>query len=200
MKEKLNVNQIPNLKQAIIDLPEKEKNQLLLRLINKDQLLIEHLHFKLLEDEYDLIRRYEEVKEKINSDITKNFSTIINEKENINAKLLLRLIRNLSSKITHFLKVTKDVNYELSLRTILLLSTYKKYKSILLQDSEFGFKLRNYQVARIKLIYKIYSKLHHELQFDFMENFGSELEEIFLKDLANELKQAKIKFEDFKID
>ena len=42
MKERFNVNHIPELKQAIIDLPDKEKNQLLIRLINKDQILIEH--------------------------------------------------------------------------------------------------------------------------------------------------------------
>ena len=65
MKQKLNVNQIPNLKQEILDLPEKEKNQLLIRLINKDQVLIEQLHFRLLENEWDLIQRFEALKEEI---------------------------------------------------------------------------------------------------------------------------------------
>ena len=200
MKDKFNVNQIPELKQEIIDLPEKEKNQLLIRLINKDQILIEHLHFKLLENEFDLIRRFEDLKNEISTDLENNFSKIINEKENINAKLLLRLIRGLSSKITHFFKVTKDVNFELSLRTFMLINSYKIYKTIFHQDSEFGFKLRNYQVARIKIILKNYLKLHEELKYDFIELYGNDLEQIFSNDLQFELKHAKISIDDFKID
>ena len=67
MKEKLNVNRIPELKQEILDLTEKEKNQLLIRLINKDQLLIEQLHFRLLENEFDLIQRFEDLKLEIDT-------------------------------------------------------------------------------------------------------------------------------------
>ena len=51
----MNLKQVPELKNAILDLPSKEKDKLLLRLINKDETLVEHLHFQLLEDENDLI-------------------------------------------------------------------------------------------------------------------------------------------------
>ena len=77
MKEKLNVNQIPALKQAVLDLTEKEKNQLLIRLINKDQVLIEQLHFRLLEDEMDLIKRYEDLKDEIESTLNDHLKPIL---------------------------------------------------------------------------------------------------------------------------
>jgi len=200
MKEKLNVNQIPELKQAIIDLTEKEKNQLLIRLVNKDQILVEHLHFKLLEDEYDLIKRFETLETEIKIELKNNYSFILNEKYDNSAKLLLRLIRNLSGKINHFSKITKDINYELELRAILLIESYKLYKSILHQEFIFADKLRAYQITRIKAIVKLFNKLHDDLKFDFIEKYGVALELIFEKDLAIELKQAKLSFRDFKID
>ncbi len=55
-----------DLKMEIRSLPEKEKDKLLLRLIAKDKVLTEHLHFKLLEDESDLGARHDKLHEEIN--------------------------------------------------------------------------------------------------------------------------------------
>ncbi|RZK68367.1 MAG: FtsX-like permease family protein [Pedobacter sp.] len=51
-----------DLKNAITDLPVKEKDKLLLRLVAKDKVLTEHLHYRLLEDETDLEYRKEQLK------------------------------------------------------------------------------------------------------------------------------------------
>ena len=58
---KLRLSQIDELKEAIIRLPQKEKDKLLIRLINKDQMLIKQLHFQLLENENDLWDRHREL-------------------------------------------------------------------------------------------------------------------------------------------
>ena len=97
MKERFNVNHIPELKQAIIDLPDKEKNQLLIRLINKDQILIEHLHFKLLEDDFDLIKRYEDLKNEISILIKDHSEMIKTVGLHQRSKFVLSLIRDLSA-------------------------------------------------------------------------------------------------------
>src|SRR5690606_21645841 len=44
----------PDLKEAILRLPEKEKDKLLMRLIRKDLTLVNQLQFQLLEDQGDL--------------------------------------------------------------------------------------------------------------------------------------------------
>ena len=68
----MNLKDVPELKSAILDLPIKEKDKLLLRLINKDETLVEHLHFQLLEDENDLIDRTKKVYEKIDVQFVKS--------------------------------------------------------------------------------------------------------------------------------
>lgn len=176
MNTKLNINQIPELKQAILDLTEKEKNQILIRLINKDQVLIEQLHFKLLEDEFDLIKRYEELKSEIDNTLNTQFHKILNSSIYSRGKLYLRLIRNLSGKITHFSKVTKSVHYELELRTFLLIESSNIFKTIQNEDSVFGFKARAYQVTKLKAILKLLDKLHEDLRYDFVQNFADDLE------------------------
>lgn len=197
MKEKLNVNQIPELKQAILDLTEKEKNQLLIRLINKDQVLIEQLHFKLLEDEFDLIKRFEDLKAQIKLFLKKNYKFIINAKINQSAKLYTRLIRNLSGEINHFSKVTKSTSYEVELRTILLIESSKLYKNVQNEDSVFGVKVRNYQVSRIKAIAKLFDKLHEDLKFDFLMNYSADLQLYVFKDLQLEIKINKVNIDMF---
>lgn len=68
----MNLKQVPELKNAILDLPSKEKDKILLRLINKDETLVEHLHFQLLEDENDLIDRVNIIYEKIDNQFKKH--------------------------------------------------------------------------------------------------------------------------------
>lgn len=197
MKEKLNVNQIPALKQAVLDLTEKEKNQLLIRLINKDQVLIEQLHFRLLEDEMDLIKRYEDLKDEIESTLNDHLKPILNAKFNYGSKLYVRLIRNLSGKINHFVKVTKSTSYEIELRTFLLIQSSKLYKSIQNEDSVFGFKARIYQVSRIKAIAKLLDKLHEDLKYDFVLNYSDDLQLYVFKDLQSEIKINQVNIEFF---
>ena len=194
MKEKFNVNQIPALKQEILDLPEKEKNQLLIRLINKDQVLIEQLHFKLLEDEYDLIKRFEDLKAEIVTTLKDNFNSIINSKYTDKGKLYLRMIRNLSSRINHYAKVTKDVNGELRLRTILLIDSSAKYKSIQNEDSVIGYKVRLYQVSKIKTMITLFGKLHEDLKYDYSDDFYESIEDTIVSNLQIEIIQSKLKY------
>ncbi|HEY4539517.1 MAG TPA: hypothetical protein VIG94_05875 [Faecalibacter sp.] len=195
MKQKLNVNQIPNLKQEILDLPEKEKNQLLIRLINKDQVLIEQLHFRLLENEWDLIQRFEALKEEILETLNSEFKKIINAPYTSKGKAYLRLIRGLSSKITHFAKVTKSTSYELELRTLLLIHSSKIFKSVQNEDSVFGYKSRAYQVTKIKSILKLLEKMHEDLRYDFLFNYSDDLELHVFLPLKIEIGLANLNIE-----
>ncbi|MBS7333887.1 MAG: hypothetical protein KIG88_09870 [Weeksellaceae bacterium] len=195
MKQKFNVNHIPALKQEILDLPEKEKNQLLIRLINKDQVLIEQLHFRLLEDEFDLNKRFEDLKTEIESTLNDNYKAIMNVKFNDKGRMYLRLIRGLSSKINHFAKVTKDVNGELRLRTFLLIESTKKYNQLQKEDTVIGYKTRLYQVSKIKTMISLFGKLHEDLKYDYSSEFYEILEEIIVNNLGTEINQSKLKYQ-----
>lgn len=192
MKEKLNVNRIPELKQEILDLTEKEKNQLLIRLINKDQLLIEQLHFRLLENEFDLIQRFEDLKQEIDTTLQQNLKNIINARFNSGSKLYLKLLRSLSGKINHFAKVTKSFENEIELRTFLLIESSKLYKKVQNEDSVFGFKTRIYQATRVKAILKLWEKLHEDLQYDFTLNYTDDLQLYVVNSLKSELTANNI--------
>lgn len=200
MKEKLNVNQIPELKQAIIDLPEKEKNQILIRLINKDQILIEHLHFKLLEDNFDLIKRYEDLKNEISILLNENIALINMFNTHVRAKFVLSLIRDLSGRINHFSKVTKNTYYELLLRLFLLVESSKIFNTELNEFSVFGEKFRIYQVAKLKTTLKLFEKLHEDLKYDVSNIYFESLENLCLGALKNEVSSSKIDYLEFKID
>ena len=192
MKEKLNVNRIPELKQEILDLTEKEKNQLLIRLINKDQLLIEQLHFRLLENEFDLIQRFEDLKLEIDTTLQQNLKNITNARFNSGSKLYLKLLRSLSGKINHFAKVTKSFENEIELRTFLLIESSKLYKKVQNEDSVFGYKTRTYQATRVKTILKLWEKLHEDLQYDFTLNYTDDLQLYVVNSLKSELNSNKI--------
>ena len=103
------------LKNEIKSLPEKEKDKLLLRLIAKDKVLTEHLHFKLMEDEDDLVRRQEELQRLI----LEGIAELLNAKRPNSKDSLLRM-RKLNGSINHHVKVTKDLNSEIELRIQLL--------------------------------------------------------------------------------
>lgn len=195
MKEKLNVNRIPALKQAILDLTEKEKNQLLIRLINKDQLLIEQLHFKLLENEFDLIQRFEDLKTVIITELNQHYSSINKVSSKYRGQQYLRLIRQLSSKITHFSKVTKSIAHEVELRLMVLIESSKLFENVQNENSVIGYKIRVYQVSKIKSILTLMQKLHEDLIYDLTLTYSKELESYVFNSLQVEIKAVKLNIE-----
>jgi DNA repair exonuclease SbcCD ATPase subunit len=61
----MSLHQDAELKKAVLDLPQKEKDKLLVRLISKDKMLIKQLHFQLLENAEDLEERIEKLRKQL---------------------------------------------------------------------------------------------------------------------------------------
>jgi len=165
-----------DLKYAITALPVKEKDKLLLRLIAKDKILTEHLHFKLLEDEADLLERrsalFEEIEDKVQG--------LAN-----NAKDTLTVFRVLNGKVSHHYKVTKDVNSELELRIHLLKQIpVDTWDGHYMAFSKFDERLVIYFVRTTLSAYKKYLKLHEDLQFDLQADFNVLLSKAYSPKLA----------------
>lgn len=164
-----------DLKQEIKSLPEKEKDKLLLRLIAKDKVLTEHLHFKLLENENDLSDRYR----KLLSFIDESLSGLTVNKK-LTAKETLLKMRRLNGSISHHLKVTKDNTTEMELRIHLLNNVPIDFKEGIFSTAyKFNEKLFVYFVKSAISVLNKYHKLHEDIQFDMSEGMNDVLHKIY---------------------
>ncbi len=168
-----------DLKVAIMAIPPKEKDKLLLRLIAKDKVLTEHLHFKLLENEEDLEARFELLKVEIGEAMDYLQDIKASSKE------ILLIIRRLNGKINHHYKVTKDVNTEVELRIYLLNGTPLLFKEGVFSPAyKNGEKLGTYFLKTTVSLLNKYQKLHEDLQFDLNTQFNALLTKIYGSKLA----------------
>lgn len=156
-----------DLKAAIIAIPPKEKDKLLLRLIAKDKVLTEHLHYKLLEDEADLEDRHV----LLTAEIDESVSAVLKMRKST-SKDALAVFRKLNGRINHHYKVTKDINTEIDLRLHLLKIIPLDYnEGILSALAKFNERLRIYFLRTTLALYKKIVKLHEDIQFDLKEDF-----------------------------
>jgi hypothetical protein len=175
-----------DLKTAILLIPTKEKDKLLLRLIAKDKILTEHLHFKLLEDAQDLQERYELLKGEIDNAIQ-----LLLSNKNPGAKDVLTVLRKLNGKINHHFKVTKDSNTEVELRIHLLqVIPLVVREGLFSYTNAFTDKLITYFLRTIRSVFNKFNKMHEDLQFDLNDNLNAilkKIEEYKLGTMAREM-------------
>ena len=178
----MKLKDVPALKIAILDLPTKEKDKLLLRLINKDETLVEHLHFQLLEDESDLQDRVKIIYEKIDLQFKKS-NHLINQINIIRShRQLLLTLKTLSGIVNYHVQITKDKVSEFELRKYILQESFTRYSYLFNKytTGENAEKLFKYQAGRLKLIQSIFDKFHVDLKYDY-ENEIQQLND-FLKE------------------
>lgn len=186
----MKLKDVPALKIAILDLPTKEKDKLLLRLINKDETLVEHLHFQLLEDESDLQDRVKIIYEKIDLQFKKS-NHLINQINIIRShRQLLLTLKTLSGIMNYHVQITKDKVSEFELRKYILQESFTRYSYLFNKytTGENAEKLFKYQAGRLKLIQSIFDKFHEDLKYDY-ENEIQQLND-FLKETP--LKNSRI--------
>ncbi|WP_316830980.1 hypothetical protein [Pedobacter aquatilis] len=173
-----------DLKNAIAGLPVKEKDKLLLRLIAKDKVLTEHLHYKLLEDEHDL----EDRKEKIKSDIEDQLA----ELKRLNVKEALAKVRKMIAGVNHFYKVTKDAFGEVELKIFILSIIPLDYKRSLFGYKDFGFLFATFYIKTVQVTLNKLAKLHEDLQFDLSETVNQLLTKIYSSKLAGAAEASNL--------
>jgi hypothetical protein len=164
-----------DLKVEIKSLPEKEKDKLLLRLIAKDKVLTEHLHFMLLEDEDDLASRFDSLLNAIDEGI-KDLKSI----RKLSSKDTLLKVRKLSGMISHHQKVTKDTMTDIELRIHLLKNVPIDFNDGVYSPLyQFNEKLFIYYVKAIFALLNKFKKLHEDMQFDMKEQINIILDRVF---------------------
>ncbi|MCX2475687.1 hypothetical protein OQZ33_15240 [Pedobacter sp. MC2016-05] len=172
------------LKTAITDLPIKEKDKLLLRLIAKDKVLTEHLHYKLLESESDL----EDRKEKIKTDATEQVS----ELKILNAKEALVKVRKMITSVNHFYKVTKDPIGEVELKLFILNIIPFDYRKSIFGYRDYMILFSAFYIKTVTITFNKYNKLHEDLQFDLRENLNNLLDRIYSSKLASAAEASNL--------
>lgn len=157
----------PELEEAILNLPQKEKNKLLIRLINKDLLLTEQLEYRLLENtESDLVFRRNEIKERI-AYLFSHYPISL-------YKDLLYYTREGASLINRHAKVTKDKRGELEL----LIYLFRKAETLVPElknnwrDQVFKEKFMTYGLARADKMNVLLHALHEDFRVEFEEDIA----------------------------
>ncbi|WP_338789994.1 hypothetical protein [Bernardetia sp. MNP-M8] len=146
------------LKEAICQMPQKEKDKILLRLIAKDQMLIARLEHDLFGDENETKALAEEIKEDIDNMTSFNHGT---------PGWLMMAMRTENGAITKHVKITKDKTGEIELTLYLLSQTFKRQESFLTKYAYRADKFGGYVCKRTDFVLKKILKLHPDLQFDY---------------------------------
>ena len=152
------------LKLAIKELPDKEKDKLLLRLIPQNHLLVQQLEFRLLEDAETTESRKDEL-EKQMIEIAK-----IYPERFYSPGYLMMHMRDMSGYITEHVSITKDKLGEVELNLVMLIAFFGSNKVELAhQDFNRIFKLNEYVVKRVLKLFKLIEKLDEDYYIEFEE-------------------------------
>ncbi len=146
------------LKEAICELPQKEKDRILLRLIAKDEILTAQLEHRLFGDENETRALAEEIKEDIDKMTSFSHGT---------SGWLMMAMRSENGDITRHVRITKDKKGEIELTLYLLSQTFKKQKRLLEEYTYYADKFGGYVCKRTNFVLKKIIKLHPDLQFDY---------------------------------
>lgn len=150
-----------DFKTALGNLPSKEKDKLILRLLKKDTILAKRLYFELVSSDNLEDRRLfmeEHLEKKIKRHSERFYS----------CGILMMEMRELSGDITEHVKVTKDKYGEISLNILLVQQVFALNHAKIDKES-YGkaYKLCIYTVNKLfRLLVQIKS-LHEDLQGDF---------------------------------
>jgi hypothetical protein len=148
------------LKKAIIQMPAKEKDKLLLRLISKDRLLTDKLYFELIEESDTMLERRAILHDRIRK--------TANIKES-SAGWIMMNMRSLSGEIAYHVKITKDKYGEAELNLLLLNSFFDLNKSGLLERPTYrNEKCAKYMAKKGMSVLKQVTKLPEDFHVDFI--------------------------------
>lgn len=173
------------LENAILELPQTEKDKLLLRLIAKDQILIEQLQVKLLEDDFDLKERKEDIKKRILAVSKMTHST---------PGWMMMDMRDMSGLINHYIKVTRDKYGEVEMQLFLLLAFFENQPDFMNNYTSRADKLALYVAKRAETILKKLNALHDDYRIEFERDVNRMLNHVHggvAEYYARELKLPK---------
>ena len=151
-------------KKALQELPEKEKDKLIFRLLRRDMDFAEKLHFELVDT--DSIEDKRRNMETIISNDIKRFSENFHSLDYIAIEM-----RRISGKISHHVKITKDKFGEISLNLQMLNEVIEQNAfSLTHSKPQKSIKFYNYVIVRAFKILLLINLQHEDFLLDFKED------------------------------
>ena len=153
----------PEFKEAVLHLSEKEKDKLLIRLLKKDQNLVNRLYFELIDD-----KNVDDHRAILEQRVEKRAKEVTREAKSLNH--LKMLIRYVSGEISEHVRVTKDKFGEVSLNLLMLNTVLKNTTRLFRKSNEFqARKFCVYVIVRTFRTLVLIQKMHEDLLLEFEE-------------------------------
>jgi hypothetical protein len=162
------------LKKAIKNLPEAEKDKLLLRLIAKDRMLIAKLNHELLEDEVDA----EAQRETLARQLEAHFSAENFAAWNHTPGLVMMEQRSFSGAITRHVKITKDKYGEIQLTVLLVNMPFRAQSKILYHNQHRADTFAPYVCKKAQDVFKKLKKLDRDYYVEFEKDVNEMLDHL----------------------
>ena len=153
-------------KEAVLHLSEKEKDKLLIRLLKKDQNLVNRLYFELIDD-----KTVDDHRLTMENRVEERAKEITNSAKSLNH--LKMLTRYLSGEISEHVRITKDKFGEVSLNLLMLNLLLQHNKKLYKKSSaRQAYKFNLYVIQRTFRSLILISKMHEDLYMEFEDDLN----------------------------
>jgi len=158
-----------DLEKAILSLAAKEKDKMLLKLIAKNDLLVQQLQYQLLENESFLEDRRDEIRKSI-ARVSKMYHDT--------PGWMMMDMRDLNGRITNHVKITKDKYGEIELTLYLLNTFFDNQMKLLEKYNSKSDTVALYIAKRTEFVLKKLLKLHEDYYIEFERDVNKLLERV----------------------
>jgi hypothetical protein len=171
----------PDLRRALFDLPQKEKDQLLARLVAQDAVLTEQLAHRLLEGPDGVENRRTALRQQVD-DPVRGYHQTPND--------LLVILRQLQARLTYHTRITDDAFGEVELSLRLLANVFQHQREIVARLHGPTQPLLQHLVRRTQEALKQASKLHADYHLELAEVASAVLAGLYTSGAAPLAREA----------
>jgi len=169
------------LRRALFDLPPKEKDQLLARLVAQDAVLTEQLAFRLLEGFEALADRRAALRYQVD-DPVRGYHQTPND--------LLVILRQLQARLAYHARITGDTWGELELSLRLLANVFRHQAEVVSRLHGPTQPLLQHLVRRTQEALRQAEKLHSDYHLELAEVAGAVLAGVYASGAAPLAREA----------
>ena len=171
----------PDLRRALFDLPPKEKDQLLARLVAQDAVLTEQLAFRLLEGPEALGDRRAALRHQVD-DPVRGYHQTPND--------LLVILRQLQARLAYHARITGDAWGELELSLRLLANVFRHQADVVSRLHGPTQPLLQHLVRRTQEALRQAEKLHPDYHLELADISSSVLAGLYASGAAPLAREA----------
>ena len=171
----------PALRRALLDLPQREKDQLLTRLVAQDAVLTEQLVYRLLEGPDALAARRAALRQQVD-DPVRGYHQTPND--------LLVILRQLQARLAYHARITEDAFGEAELSLRLLANVFRHQPALVARLHGPTQPLLQHLVRRTQAALKQADALHPDYHLELADAVNAVLAGLFASGAAPLAREA----------